>query len=105
MSRKAAAHTKRAKQSAYGEGSNGMRYPITIVFTIIGAALCLFNWTGYDPHNIFLFMFSVPIWFVELFGDIHKVNVWLMYALTVLSWALIGYAADRTLRTPSRRKA
>jgi len=42
---------------------------------------------------------------VELFGDIHKVNVWLMYALTVLSWALIGYAADRTLRTPSRRKA
>ncbi|WP_373229393.1 hypothetical protein [Cohnella sp.] len=50
--------------------------------------------TGYDPHNLFLLMFSVPMWFVELFTDIHRVNVWFMYALTVLSWALIGYLGD-----------
>lgn len=71
-----------------------MRYPITIACTLIGVALCLFNVTGYDPHNLFLMMFSVPMWFVELFTDIHRVNVWFMYALTVLSWALIGYLGD-----------
>lgn len=71
-----------------------MRYPITIACTLIGVALCLFNVTGYDPHNLFLMMFSVPMWLVELFTDIHRVNVWFMYALTVLSWALIGYLGD-----------
>jgi len=71
-----------------------MRYTFTIAGTLIGAALCLFNVTGYDPHNIFLMMFSVPMWFVELFADMHTVNVWFMYVLTVISWALIGYLAD-----------
>ncbi|WP_255570106.1 hypothetical protein [Cohnella sp. CFH 77786] len=71
-----------------------MRYPVTLAFTLFGAALCLFNYSGYDPHNVFLFMFSVPIWFVELFSDIHRVNVWLMYLLTLISYALIGYLAD-----------
>lgn len=83
-----------------------MRYRVTLACTLIGAALCLFNATGYDPHNIFLFMFSVPIWFVEVFGDIHQVNVWLMYLLTVLSWALIGYLSDRGIaRTREKRPA
>lgn len=71
-----------------------MRLPFTIGCAIIGMALCLFNVTGYDPHNLFLFMFSVPMWFVELFTDIHNVNIWFMYALTVLSWALIGFLVD-----------
>lgn len=71
-----------------------MRYPFTIACTLIGIALCLFNVTGYDPHNLILIMFSIPMWFVELFTDIHSVNVWFMYALTVLSWALIGYIGD-----------
>ncbi|WP_276356416.1 hypothetical protein [Cohnella caldifontis] len=71
-----------------------MRYPATLAFALFGIALCLFNSTGYDPHNVFLFMFSVPIWFVELFTDIHRVNVWSMYALTVASYVLIGYLVD-----------
>jgi hypothetical protein len=71
-----------------------MRYTITAACTLIGIALSLFNLTGYDPHNLFLMMFSVPMWFVEVFSDIHRVNIWFMYALTVLSWALIGYIAD-----------
>ncbi|MFC5529886.1 hypothetical protein [Cohnella yongneupensis] len=71
-----------------------MRYPITLACTLIGVALCLFNVSGYDPHNLFLFMFSVPAWLVELFVDIHQVNVWFMYLLTVLSWMLIGYLGD-----------
>ncbi|RKP55086.1 hypothetical protein D7Z26_07615 [Cohnella endophytica] len=71
-----------------------MRYTMTIAGTLIGIALSLFNSTGYDPHNMFLIMFSVPMWFVELFTDIHKVNVWFMYVLTVISWALIGFLGD-----------
>lgn len=82
-----------------------MRYRVTLACTLIGVALCLFNATGYDPHNLFLAMFSVPMWFVELFGDIHQVNVWFMYVLTVLSWALIGYLSDRLIaRTQSRSR-
>ncbi|MCC3373914.1 hypothetical protein [Cohnella sp. REN36] len=74
-----------------------MRYTYTWALALIGLALVLFNATGYDPHNLFLFMFSVPIWFVELFGDIHQVSVAWMYVLTVASWALIGYIIDRIL--------
>lgn len=83
-----------------------MRYPFTGICTLIGLALCLFNSTGYDPHNLFLMMFSVPMWFVELFADLHSVSVWLMYALTVLSWALIGYLIDLGVsRTRSRARS
>jgi hypothetical protein len=75
-----------------------MSHPIktvcTIAGTLIGIALCLFNVTGYDPHNLFLMMFSVPMWFVELFTDLHRVNIWIMYVLTVLSWAAIGFLVD-----------
>ena len=83
-----------------------MRYPATAIGTLIGLALCLFNATGYDPHNLFLMMFSVPMWFVEFFADLHSVSVWLMYALTVLSWALIGYLTDLGLsRTRARTRS
>ncbi|MFC4306000.1 hypothetical protein [Cohnella boryungensis] len=83
-----------------------MRYPITGICTLIGLALCLFNATGYDPHNLFLMMFSVPMWFVEVFTDLHRVSVWFMYALTVLSYVLIGYLGDLGVaRTRSRRRS
>ncbi len=72
-----------------------MRYPITLACAVFSVALCLFNSTGYDPHNLFFFMFSIPVWFAELFGDIHDANVLFMYVLTVLSWVLIGYLGDR----------
>lgn len=74
-----------------------MRYPVTISAAVIGLALCLYNYTGYDPHNFVFFMFSIPAWAVDLFVDIHEVSVLLMYALTVLSYALIGFIADRII--------
>ncbi|RUS48679.1 hypothetical protein [Cohnella sp. AR92] len=81
-----------------------MNYKVTLVLTLFAVALCLFNSTGYDPHNIFLFMLSVPIWFVELFGDIHQVNVYFMYALTIASWALIGYFCDVGIARVQRKR-
>jgi hypothetical protein len=70
------------------------RYRVTLIFTLFAAALCLYNYSGYDAHNHWFFNFSIPIWFVEVFSDIHRVNVFFMYFLTILSWALIGYLAD-----------
>jgi hypothetical protein len=71
-----------------------MRYRATWIATLIGVALCLFSFTGRDPHNIFFFMFSIPVWFVEMFGDVQRVSVWWLYALTVLSYAALGYLID-----------
>jgi hypothetical protein len=71
-----------------------MRYPVTIVATLIGVAICLFNYTGYDPHNFVFFMLSIPAWVVDLFVDVHEVSVLLMYALTIITWALLGFVAD-----------
>ncbi|MBB6735036.1 hypothetical protein [Cohnella zeiphila] len=82
-----------------------MRYTVTLACTLFGAALCLFNATGYDPHNLFLFMFSVPIWFVEVFGDIHHVDVFAMYLLTIASWAAIGYISDRLIMRDRAKRA
>ncbi|MFD1953477.1 hypothetical protein ACFSL6_04630 [Paenibacillus thailandensis] len=75
-----------------------MRYPITIATAIIGLAVCLFNYTGYDPHNMVFFMLSVPAWFVDLFVDVHEVSIFPMYVLTVISWALIGFIADTLIQ-------
>lgn len=81
-----------------------MRYKVTIIATLIGLAICAFNYTGYDPHNMVFFMFSVPAWFVDMFIDVHEVSVLFMYALTILSWALLGYIADRMIARDRRRR-
>jgi len=74
-----------------------MRYPVTVVMTLIALALCLFNYTGYDPHNLFFFMFSPPAWIADLLVDIHEASVLLLYVLTLITYALIGYIADRLI--------
>ncbi|AZN42349.1 hypothetical protein [Paenibacillus albus] len=83
-----------------------MRYPVTIVATLIGFLLCLYNSTGYDPHNFVFFMFSVPAWFADMIMDIHNVNVYFMYVLTVASYALLGYICDWAIaRTSGKRRS
>ncbi|GAB2671236.1 hypothetical protein ACFQWB_13635 [Paenibacillus thermoaerophilus] len=82
------------------------RRPLTIAFAALAVLLCLANYLRLDPDNIYLFMFSVPVWIIETFSDIHTVNAYLLYALTIASWALIGWIGDRFLwqdrrKTPS----
>ncbi|MFB9327315.1 hypothetical protein ACFFSY_15415 [Paenibacillus aurantiacus] len=81
-----------------------MRYRVTIVATLIGVALCLYNYTGYDPHNMVFFMFSIPGWFADMFKDIHEINVFTMYALTIVSWAILGFVCDWMIARGRRRK-
>jgi len=75
-----------------------VRYPVTVVMTLIALALCLYNYTGYDPHNFVFFMFSPPAWVADMLVDIHEASVLLLYALTLITYALIGYVADRLIR-------
>lgn len=80
-----------------------MRYPITIAAVAIGLLICLFNYTGYDPHNVFLFMLSPPAWISDVFYDIHKTPVVAMYMLTIISYAIVGYACDRLIAAGRKR--
>jgi len=81
-----------------------MRYTATIVAALIGLAICLFNYTGYDPHNMIFFMLSIPAWVIDLFVDVHEVSVLLMYVLTVITWALLGLAVDALVARDARRR-
>jgi hypothetical protein len=67
---------------------------VTLIMTLIGCAVCLFNYSGLDPDNIFLFMLSVPVWLIEIVGDIHYFNVYVVYLLTIASYALFGAICD-----------
>lgn len=71
-----------------------MKYKATLIMTLFGIALCLFNYSGIDPQNIFLYMFSVPVWLIEMFSDIHFFNPFVVYLLTVASYALFGRIGD-----------
>ncbi|MWC28875.1 hypothetical protein [Paenibacillus sp. MMS18-CY102] len=83
-----------------------MRYPVTIVATLIGLALCLYNSTGYDPHNFVFFMLSIPAWIADLAFDIHNVAVMSIYVWTVVTWAALGFVADLIIhRQRTRRQA
>ncbi|MFF2888782.1 hypothetical protein [Paenibacillus sp. NPDC057967] len=81
-----------------------MRYTVTIIATLIAVAICAFNYTGYDPHNMVFFMLSIPAWFADFFVDIHEVSVLLMYVLTIISWAVIGYIADVFIARDRRKR-
>ncbi|QJC51552.1 hypothetical protein HGI30_08300 [Paenibacillus albicereus] len=81
-----------------------MRYPVTLAATALGLILCLFSSTGYDPHNVFFFMFSPVAWISDVFYDIHQTPILVMYALTVLCYAVIGYVCDRLIAEGRRRR-
>jgi len=74
-----------------------MRFTVTIAAALIGLAICLFNSTGYDPHNFVFFMLSIPAWIADLLFDIHNVSVMSLYVWTVLTWAALGFIADAVI--------
>jgi len=81
-----------------------MKYTYTLLFTAIGAALCLMHLIGHDSDPIYMIFYSlsVPAWIYSMF-TYSNVNQLLLYTLTILSWTLIGYIIDRLyLRTRSR---
>jgi hypothetical protein len=79
------------------------KYRVAAVFTLIGFILCFLHFFGYDPKNMLLFSFSVPLWFMPIFGDIRTFNLFAVYFVTILSWTIMGYVVDRFVLA-SRRK-
>lgn len=70
------------------------RHSLTLAFTAFGVVLCAADLLRLDPDHLYLFMFSVPVWVIEMFADVHTVNAFAVYALTVAFWALVGRIAD-----------
>jgi len=72
----------------------------TVLFTVIGAALCLIHYLFHQFDSIYMIFYSlsVPMWFASMFTSVYNVSVGkllVIYALTVASWAVIGYVIDR----------
>ncbi|WP_282938666.1 hypothetical protein [Paenibacillus sp. RC67] len=72
-----------------------MKYTVTLLFAAIGAALSLVHYFGHDSEPIYILFYclSVPAWFYPIAGTTN-VNPVLLYTLTILSWAVIGYFVD-----------
>ncbi|MFD0698504.1 hypothetical protein ACFQZT_30990 [Paenibacillus sp. GCM10027628] len=77
-----------------------MRTTFTWLFTFIGAALCLIHYLYHD-HDAFYMLFyalSIPAWFASIFTNIYEVSMlkmFVIYVLTIATWALVGYVIDR----------
>ncbi|NHN32262.1 hypothetical protein [Paenibacillus agricola] len=83
-----------------------MKYTCTLLFTAIGAALCLMHMIGHDSDPVYMIFYSlsVPAWFYSTY-TYTNVNPLLLYSLTILSWTLIGYIIDRLyVRTQNKSR-
>jgi hypothetical protein len=70
----------------------------TLLFTLIGIAICLFHFIDLDTKNYVIFSLSIPLWVIPFFADVRDVNVFLIYILTIASWFLLGYILDRLVQ-------
>lgn len=76
----------------------------TFWLTLFAMAVCAVNYYGYDPDHVLLYMISIPVWFIEMFGDIHSMNMIYTYLLTVLFYTAAGLFIDSMI-AKYRRKA
>jgi hypothetical protein len=83
--------------------------PFTFFFTLIGLLLCLahYFYHGYEPVYMLFYALSVPAWFVSLTPGVYYTSlgtIIVIYLLTILTWALVGYVIDRFSETYRRRR-
>ncbi|MEC0244497.1 MULTISPECIES: hypothetical protein [Paenibacillus] len=77
-----------------------MKKSFTLYATIFGLLLCLIHYFGHDRDSLYLLFYSlsVPAWFAPMFTNVYEISMgkmFVIYVLTVASWALIGYIIDR----------
>ncbi|WP_248929314.1 hypothetical protein [Paenibacillus hamazuiensis] len=77
----------------------------TWICALIGVVLCLahYIWHDYDPMYMLFYFLSIPAWFAPAFTNVVTANMAVVYLLTILSWALIGYIIDRFAQQRTRR--
>ncbi|UJF33328.1 hypothetical protein [Paenibacillus hexagrammi] len=72
----------------------------TWLFTFIGAALCVVHYMFHDHDSIYLIFYalSVPAWFAPVVSNIYEISplkMLFIYALTIITWGIVGYVIDR----------
>lgn len=85
-----------------------MRKTYTLSLTILSAVLCLVHYIGheYDPVYLIFYALSIPAWIAPAFGDITRINIAVVYVLTIACYAFIGYVIDYFIaRAKDRRYA
>ncbi|MEB3102991.1 hypothetical protein [Ferviditalea candida] len=75
----------------------------TFWLTLFAIAVTVVNYFGYDPDHMLLYMVSIPVWFLELFWDIHSMGMIYTYVLTILFYAAAGLFIDAMIAKYRRR--
>jgi hypothetical protein len=70
----------------------------TRIFYLIGIGVCILHFFDLDKKNIIFASFSIPLWFIHAFYDVRNVNIFIIYLLTILTWALLGYILDKLVQ-------
>jgi hypothetical protein len=83
--------------------------PFTFSFTLIGLLLCIahYFYHGYEPVYLLFYALSVPAWFVSLTPSVYNtsmVTIMVIYFLTIVTWAVVGYVIDRYFEANRRRR-
>jgi hypothetical protein len=87
-----------------------MRRTFTLLFTVIGAVLCLIHYFGHDHEAFYLLFYalSIPAWVAPIFINVNEISMnamFVIYMLTIASWAFIGYVIDRVAMTIQSRRS
>lgn len=71
-----------------------MQKKFTFWLTLFAVVVCAIHYFGFDYNNLLLYFLSVPVWFIEIFRDIHSMNIGITYLLTIASYTVFGLLVD-----------
>jgi predicted permease len=80
----------------------------TFICTLLGLLLCLVHYLFHDYDSIYLLFYSlsVPAWVAPLVSNVYQESpgkIFVIYLLTIGTWALIGYVIDRFTESNRQR--
>jgi len=82
-----------------------VRWKVTFWLTLFSVLLCIYHYMGYDHDHIVLIIFSPPAWVIPLFTSLQLISKPVIYALTVITWFLIGLAIDAVIHAARARRS
>jgi hypothetical protein len=62
---------------------------------------------GYEPVYLLFYALSVPAWFASLTPSVYNTTtgtIIVIYFLTIVTWAVVGYVIDRYFEAYRRRR-
>jgi len=73
----------------------------SFILSLLATILCMVNLMGYDAKNVFLLIFSPPLWifkagwFADNIGSYKEMPLLIKYVLTITFWSLVGARIDK----------